>query len=326
MNPNEIRFQTGSILEEEIPKLAEFIVEIREGSVLAPPYMTKEKIRKQLRKSVESEEYTQIIARDDHGHVMGFMSIFTGFESMAFISSWNPIVVVNENETSIAIRLVEKAKELAVKRNIDRLEVVFPDITKDHRKVLAKFIDVYTHAGFRLASEEIKMELNLELNPPDVPEIPQEVKICKLSDISNDEIKECFDGSFKNSRDRLFLSMNEEQQEISFNYWFNRERDFNEQASLLILRDMSVIGYSIVRPDDDVMSIGPFGIIPSEQRKGLGKLLLSLSLRELHKQGISHLKVEVDKDNITARKIYEKVGFKETTSQIYYYWRSVSDF
>ena len=61
------------------------------------------------------------------------------------------------------------------------------------------------------------------------------------------------------------------------------------------------------------------GVVPSEQRKGLGfKLLQEIQLL-LKEKGVSTLFLEVNEKNVSARKLYEKAGFEQVGLRKGYY-------
>ncbi|MBD3406483.1 MAG: GNAT family N-acetyltransferase [Candidatus Lokiarchaeota archaeon] len=320
LGPQHVYFQTGSILEEEIPKIANFIVKYQRGYYESE--IDYKDIVEQLRASVENEEYVQIIARGKDGNVVGFMSMFTGFESMAFISPWHPIVKDTDDKLEIAMSLIENAKELARKRNIERLEVMFSGITEEKKPLLEELIGIYSNSGFKLASEEIKMMLDIKKISLEKINLPDEIDIQKYTDVSEDKIRKCVEISFQTSPDRLFLSLSDKQQKTCINYWISKERDFIEEASLIMTKDNEIIGYSVVRMEDGQAEIGPFGIAPKEQGRGLGKLLLLQTLQALSKEEIYKVSLELDRDNTMARNLYEKVGFLLQNPQLYYYWKT----
>lgn len=51
-------------------------------------------------------------------------------------------------------------------------------------------------------------------------------------------------------------------------------------------------------------------IHPEHRRKGLGFNLINFSISKIKKKGYTYISLEVDKENLPAIKLYEKIGFK----------------
>lgn len=82
--------------------------------------------------------------------------------------------------------------------------------------------------------------------------------------------------------------------------------------------DGMTIGFVNFRKVDDVDyrnkkrgRIELLGVCPSHQRNGYGSILLASALATLKKTNISSIELGVKAENITARRLYERHGFKE---------------
>ncbi len=69
-----------------------------------------------------------------------------------------------------------------------------------------------------------------------------------------------------------------------------------------------IIGSSWMTWDGRRIYIHHFGILPDFQGKGLGEELGRVSLEWIRQKG-QQVKLEVHKENIAAKKLYEKLGF-----------------
>jgi ribosomal protein S18 acetylase RimI-like enzyme len=82
-------------------------------------------------------------------------------------------------------------------------------------------------------------------------------------------------------------------------------------GKLLILEDVKngrIIGTSWMTNDARRIYLHHFGINKKFQRKGLGKKLAKATLEFIQSTGMP-VKLEVHKDNIAAKKLYENLGF-----------------
>ena len=146
-------------------------------------------------------------------------------------------------------------------------------------------------------TEETAMELVADDKEIPQVETPEGFEIVPVSVKTNDEIKESFFETFLGSKDGLFIDMNHEQQVVTFNYWFNREREFIENAALLVLKEDEIAGFCVTRPNQNNASIGPIGVNPNFRRKGLAKVLLSRAIKTSFDKGVEKIELEVATGN-----------------------------
>lgn len=83
-------------------------------------------------------------------------------------------------------------------------------------------------------------------------------------------------------------------------------------GKLLIMenQDREIIGSSWMTNDRRRIYLHHFGIRKKEQGKGLSKPLLEESIRFAREQKLQ-IKLEVHAENVPARKLYEKYGFRD---------------
>jgi len=73
-----------------------------------------------------------------------------------------------------------------------------------------------------------------------------------------------------------------------------------------------------VYEDEPIINIGPLGIHPDYQKKGLGKALLREAIKLANDKGYNKCILSVNADNENAKKIYKNEGFKEVEGAICY--------
>ena len=79
------------------------------------------------------------------------------------------------------------------------------------------------------------------------------------------------------------------------------------------------VGFAICNKVLDEATLFNIAIVPSQQKKGLGQVLLQELISQLKQQGIETLWLEVRESNIGARHLYEKLGFNEVDMRKNYY-------
>lgn len=76
----------------------------------------------------------------------------------------------------------------------------------------------------------------------------------------------------------------------------------------LIGDDCRLIGFTVVSRVLDEAELQLIAVSPERQRQGLGRLLLSTLLEELHRDGVARLLLEVRAGNSGAQALYEDGG------------------
>ncbi|MCH7642284.1 MAG: GNAT family N-acetyltransferase, partial [Chloroflexi bacterium] len=60
------------------------------------------------------------------------------------------------------------------------------------------------------------------------------------------------------------------------------------------------------------------GVLPSQRGRGVGSAVIAAGLRHLRERGAGVIVLEVDDENVSARRIYRDLGFKKTGEQFWY--------
>ncbi|HQO17682.1 MAG TPA: ribosomal protein S18-alanine N-acetyltransferase [Candidatus Cloacimonas sp.] len=92
-----------------------------------------------------------------------------------------------------------------------------------------------------------------------------------------------------------------------------------------LLKEEEVIGYIIYSGGADEMVILNFAVRPDFQGKGLGKYLLTETMRMLYDRGIRNFYLDVRMSNFKAHSLYKKVGFEEIGIRRNYYSKPEED-
>ena len=72
-----------------------------------------------------------------------------------------------------------------------------------------------------------------------------------------------------------------------------------------------MLGFGIMRYDEDVAHLLLFAVREGARRRGIGSALLAWLERVAHVAGVSHFKVEARRENVAARAFYRKNGYSE---------------
>jgi mycothiol synthase len=95
-------------------------------------------------------------------------------------------------------------------------------------------------------------------------------------------------------------------------------------GDILIAEDVNgdVIGYvwtSVSEGDDEISGmIEMTGVRPDQRGRGVGSAVIAAGLRHLRERGVGVIDLEVDGENLSARRIYKDLGFKKVGEQLWY--------
>ena len=313
--------EVSKLKEADIPEVARLAFEARQSSPHHTDDRTVEGIQRGLEEYSKDDSAIIILARDSEtGGLKGYLTFYVGFPGIAFIDPWSPMVPPGDKERTVAETLIERCKEYARESALERLEIEYNRLVDSLRPLQLKHSEWYLACDFYRVTEEASMMANLEkVDAPWLDE-PGGFELKPLSETDNEELRDCFFETYLNSKDGLFLDLSPKQQNVSFDWWFNRSRPFNDEASNVILKDKELVAFVVVRPGENEASIGPVGVHPEFRQKGLGKFLMITALNALKRQGIKKANLDVNLKNRAAYNLYSKLGFEELHTKIFYAW------
>ena len=318
-----VEITVTAVKELDLRKLAKFMYDARKNTVFDTESRTLEHLY-ESRKKITSDDNIIITAYENDA-IVGILRIFTGFPEMVFTSLWDPTITQEEGRErreEIALDLIRFCKKYVKERGFSRLEALFSPLTEKHSEIYKENQSWYKKSGFYKATEEVLLQVDLENHqlPSPQPSLPEGFRFENIDNVTNDDIEGPFFESFTHGRDRLFVDMTRAQQKVSFNYWFSRNRPFH-RSTIIVMKDDDVVGFNIVRVDDDSVEIGPVGVIPKYHRQGIMKSVLHESLKRLQEDGIKSGLLEADGSNVPAINLYTKFGFEKQHNQEYFAWR-----
>ena len=316
----ELRFEIKKFKEADIRRLSEIYLEWTINTPFKDDSRTIETVETQFTQLAQNENEFVILAYGNSDNLVGWTNFFVGFPEMIFTGRWHPIVLLGDDESDIALALIKEYKRYGVEIGRIRLESQFNRITESHQQLFEKYSKWYESQGFYRVTEEGFMELDVSEKHSLHVEIPVGFDLVPIEKKTNEEIKEVFFETFLGGKDGLFLDLSYDQQVESFNYWFDREKEFTDGASLLLLKDGEVAGFLITRPHHSNAMIGPVGVNPKYQRKGLGKTLIASAINSARENGIEKIQLEMDTSNTPAYRLYKSFGFKTLHKAVFYAW------
>jgi ribosomal protein S18 acetylase RimI-like enzyme len=314
-----IQVESKQLRPEDCKILARITSSAREKTPLESGKSIEE-IAVDIEKISSSHEDQLLVARDDKGVILGWISFYVGIPPMAFIDGFMPIVDSRYEPEKTALSLIEAAKRNIVGRGYTRIEIEMKLQTDGHRALSKGFVDWYEKCDFQFAAEEAHMRSNLtSLSLPSLRP-PRNCILRRLSEVSYEQLETAGFQAFENSKDDLFHSESHAEQKVELKYFFDVSRPFIENASFILERDGKIVGFVITRMRDNEAEIGPIGFIPEARGQGLASYLLASALRNLRSNGLISATLDVSIANLPAKKLYRKYGFDEMYYQQFYFW------
>ncbi len=314
-----IRVESKQLRPEDCKILARITSSAREKTPLESGKSVEE-ITADIEKISSSDEVQILVARDDNGVILGWISFYVGIPPMAFIDGFMPIVDSEYEPEKTALSLIEAAKRDIVGRGYTRIEIEMKLQTDAHRALSKGFVNWYEKCDFRFAAEEAHMRSNLtSLSLPRLRP-PKNCTLRKLSEVSYEQLEIAGFQTFENSNDDLFHSESRAEQEVEVKHFFEGSRPFIENASFALERDRKIVGFVITRVRDNEAEIGPIGLIPEARGQGLASYLLAYALKNLRSSGLKRATLDMSITNLPAKILYKKYGFEELYCQQFYFW------
>lgn len=103
------------------------------------------------------------------------------------------------------------------------------------------------------------------------------------------------------------------------------ERPWNEKAfsdllclptTRAYLNDEAFVLFSVCADQAEILTLG---VVPQARKKGVALALLNFSIENLKKEGIKEIFLDVNINNLPARRLYEKADFEQISVRKDYY-------
>jgi ribosomal protein S18 acetylase RimI-like enzyme len=308
--------------EIDVDAHARLIYESRQNSPLRNNERTVDGIKEAFAPLIEQKEkHVMIIAKDENsGELLGQLMIWLDWGEMAVTRPWQPIIHPSTNQEEVAIALIEHSKVLIKPHTKTRLESWLEPRSKQEVKMAAIYEPWFQSSGFDLVAKEYFMDSKYsELAALD-NSIPTGIEVLSISDVSADILKNTVLETFRNSSDRWFLTMTQGQQESSTDAWLKMDKSFDQEASIAFVEEDRIIGYNVMRVEDDSVEVGPIGVVSSRRGHGLGSTLLLTSIERLSPRSPQTVWLTVSTENLPAYHLYSKLGFVNRYQILIYAW------
>jgi GNAT superfamily N-acetyltransferase len=249
-----------------------------------------------------------IIAYAD-GEIIGWLVFFSFVPTTATIGRWHPIAQPGSTQKEISFHLLKTAITYAEEKKFERFEAELTGITAKNEAVFESYKELYESHGMCIATEELRVECDLTKPSLVEPVFPPGFHLRPLGQCTNAELEAPFFEMFNQSKDRFWLTQTMKQRKVTFQYWFDRDRPFVEEATTVLIKREEIVGLTVVRLIQEIGMLGPIAVSPQYRRKGLGRALMAYSFQGALKSGVTKMQLEFDITNEPAHKLYNELGF-----------------
>ncbi|MFX1482541.1 MAG: GNAT family N-acetyltransferase [Promethearchaeota archaeon] len=308
------------IKDLDIQELSAFIMEVKKASGQWQEETTLDNVENSMNLSFANTDDIVVIAEENR-ELLGCLLLHLKEENQAEANPWFlkglPIVKQEYEDTDVAKQLISKSMDCVRDRGITRLEMSFP--REKHTGQLKLLLQ---QCGLTITEEIVHMRRTISELTIDAPEIPKSIESRSLLQVGREDLFACWFDSFLQGQDRSFLSRGQKERRAFFNKAFDFTEEMIEAASLALVHDSAVIGFSLVRPThgEENGHLWQMGVHPKYRGKGLAKYLLSEAKEQLRELGFVTMSLNVDTANIPAYDLYKKIGLLEDWCLVSYAW------
>ncbi len=318
---NNVKIVCWKWADLDIKILAELSARVREQEGLGK--YTAQQMERHLKTMNERFPIEVVILAFHDNQLVGWMGIERATKSIGNVGRWQPFVDFNTNRERVARILISNAIDYAISNDMTRVEVGFGGISEENLATFDTRKSWYEAEGWKKIEDTNFMvkdllEYALKITPSNA-----EYKIRPMTDYENDEIFECYHETFTTSDARWIYDMTKEQRRQEFDKTFDRSRNINQEASLVIESDSKIVAFIlIVTRSDDEEHLEFMGVHPKYRRRGLAKILLAKSTEVLQGRNAKTLTLGVDPMNVPAVQLYEQFGFEAISRIVRFSWKA----
>ncbi|MHA2153596.1 MAG: GNAT family N-acetyltransferase [Candidatus Thorarchaeota archaeon] len=317
-----MKLKIQNLQEIDLDAHAQLIYSSRQNSPLRRDERSVDSIKKALGDMAKQvDAYVMIVAQEEKtSKLLGQLLVWLDWGEIGVSMPWQPIIHPDNDHESIALALIEHSKTLLQNHSLTRLEIWMELTSKEIDAMSSTYIPWYEKSGFGLKAKEHFMDNQYSALKAIQYSIPSGIEVTPMTNITNNELKGVVLDTFRSGSDKWFSSMTRAQQEGSADLWLKRDETFDKDASILFTEDGKIIGYNVMRNEDESVEVGPIGVLPSHRGKGLGQALLLESVSRLGMKEPKSIWLTVSTENSFAYELYTRLGFVNKYQILIYTW------
>ena len=282
--------------------------------------LTVEKIEERFRNFL-SENPTKIITAYSGAELIGVLILYinnaTTLEmNPGQILGGNPVVAPGYDAKRVGESLIEEAIALAGKGGFKKIE--FVTSMEDGENI---YQSLYEAHNFTIKERYVEMICHLTEPLQKNTAHPECCEMKPLNQVSKDDLYQCYYHSFITGDAQFFFTQDDQERREYFDM-LGYEDAVSEPASMVLMKDQQLIGFSLVLPyGEENCHISCMCIESEFRRRGLGERLLHILMNEASQQGYKTITLGTD-TSMGAYYLYKKNGFEITNGSISWLWHS----
>lgn len=248
-----------------------------------------------------------------NGKLVGWLTVSLDIKpKISEMWRWVPYISsgVRKHEDKIARGLIKNCIEYVKERGQSRLEACFDRINEKTTPLYEKYSTWFEAEEMNKVDENAYMRRKLysgEFTGLDIV-LPPDYSYSPLNDADYEALYNCYNLVFNESQVRIYHDMTEKERRSDFEHYFGSQQR-NEKASIIVMKDSEIIGFSLVHSRPREAHIADIGIIPAHRGVGLGKTMLKHVLMKAA-QDFDSVTLAVDVENTSAFELYINLGFE----------------
>lgn len=230
----------------------------------------------------------------------------------------HPVIDKGYNADETSSRLLDSAKDIAIKHGFSSIEIMIPwDLTDPN--VYTEYIAKYSSNKFEFKLKYVEMICNIELiNIPYVG-LKNGYSFKRVSEFDEEEIYKCYLNAFSEGDARFFAYQGEQEKREYFNS-LSEPDVLYEDSSIVLMFKNQIIGFSyVLKFEEENHHISCMCILPEFQGNGLGKYLLFYIMNKVYDDNAKTITLGTETD-MKAFKLYEKYGFNIIKGYMVFNW------
>ena len=308
----------------DLDELATLTFDALQGSPLFRAERTLDDVMRWLNWSRERFKPASVFLARLGGELVGWLTVSLDVKpGISETWRWVPYISpkAREQEDEIAAGLIGRCVEYVRERGQTRLEACFDRISGATIPQYERYRAWYEAEGVCKVDDNAYMRRSLDpgefvdeevVLPPDYAYMP-------LVDADEEALYGCYSRAFIDSGVRAYHDMTEEERRADFEHYFGGEA-MNEEASLVVVSDGEIVGFSLVHSRPEEAHLADIGILPAHRERGLGRRMVKYSLMKAARNHDT-VTLAVDVDNASAFNMYRSLGFEVEYRIITHAWR-----
>jgi ribosomal protein S18 acetylase RimI-like enzyme len=316
-------------LDVSIRKWNEIAIEdIAEVTCAAKPTEMKSRaatVKRLLNWLQEVEDSSVVVLAHSGAALVGWLMLHktsqTTLEMNPGALGGHPLVSPENDSREIGIQLIKEALSWAQKETFEIIEIWLQRTPEESDQQYKEYETWYGSLGFVIQGTSVDMVCNLATQDPTEIVLPADFELHKIKGAAEDALYQCYYAAFSAGEAQFFLDQSDNERREYFNTLGIRGA-LNEDASLVLMKAHHIIGFTVALPyGTRNLHLSCICIHPDFGQRGLGKLLLLMTMKKAAQQGIKTMTLFTD-TNMRGFQLYKRSGWKETKRYIKYRWKA----